>query len=216
MLSRWRQENFLRSRRAHFGLDALDAHETEPDDPARLVANPARLDAKRAERDARRSLHVAQAAEGRVAVEGLGVDDELRAAFADAGAEIDRLAAAVRAIAAKALLADVRAGTVRLEAERKRIMDAIRMATDNAESALARLIAPRYARAEDEARTLLREISASPADLEIHDGTLHVLVDALTAPRRSGALGGLCEDRTATETAYPGTDLRLIYSVKER
>ena len=109
--------------RAHFGLDALDACETAPDDPARLVTNPARLDAKRAERDARRSLHVAAAAEGRAAVEGLGVDDELRAAFADAGAEIDRLAAAVRAIPA--------------------------------ESALARLIAPHYARAENEAHTLL-------------------------------------------------------------
>ena len=149
-------------------------------------------------------------------LEELGADDELRAAFADAGAEVDRLAAAVRAIPAKVPLADVRAGAVRLDAERKRIMDAVRMATPNAESALARLIAPHYARAEDEARTLPREIFASPADLEIHDGTLHVRIDALPAPRRSRALAGLCEDRTATETAYPGTDLTLVHSVKER
>ena len=39
------------------------------------------------------------------------------------------------------------------------------MATDNAESALAPLISPHYARADDEARTLLRETFASPADL---------------------------------------------------
>jgi hypothetical protein len=95
-------------------------------------------------------------------------------------------------------------------------MDAIRIATDNAESALARLIAPHDAPAEDEARTLLREIFASPADLEIHDGTLHVRIDALTAPRRSRALAGLCEELTATEAVYPGTDLTLVYSVTER
>ena len=40
-------------------------------------------------------------------------------------------------------------------------------------------------------------------------------MDALTAPRRSRALAGLCEDLTATETAYPGTHLTLVYSVKE-
>ena len=95
-------------------------------------------------------------------------------------------------------------------------MDAIRMDADDAESALARLIAPHDAPAEDEARTQLREIFASPADLEIHDGTLHVRIDALTAPRRSRALAGPCEDLTATESVYPGTDLRLIYSVTER
>ena len=214
MFRRWRQENFLRYLRAHFGLDALDGYETEPDDPARLVANPARLDGRRAGRDARRSLHVAAAAEGRAAVEGLGVDDELRAAFADAGAEIDSRQRSEPS--RRRCPSPTSEQEVHLDAERKRIMDAIRMATDNAESALAPLISLHYARADDEARTLLRETFASPADLEIHDGTLRVRIDALTAPRRSGALAGLCEDLTATETAYPGTDRTLAYSIKER
>lgn len=88
------------------------------------------------------------------------------------------------------------------------------MATYNAESALARLLAPHYARAEDEARSLLREVFASPADLEVIGDQLHVRINALSAPRRTKALAGLCADLTATETTYPGTDLTLVYAVK--
>ena len=100
MFSRWRQENFFRYQRAHCGLDALDAYETEPDDPTRLVANPLRRDAERATKEARRSLAAAQA-------------------------EVDWLAAAAKAIPAKVPLVEVRPAAVRLDVERKRIMDAI-------------------------------------------------------------------------------------------
>mgnify|MGYP000161405158 FL=1 len=108
----------------------------------------------------------------------------------------------------------VRPDAVRIDVERKRIMDAIRMATYNAESSLARLLAPHYARAEDEARSLLREAFKTPADLEIRGSTLHVRLDPLSAPRRTRAIAGLCEELNATKTIYPGTDLLLVYSVK--
>jgi len=46
------------------------------------------------------------------------------------------------------------------------LVDLGRMATDNTESALARLVGPHHARADDEARTLLGEVCTSSADLE--------------------------------------------------
>jgi len=104
----------------------------------------------------------------------------------------------------------------RLDPERKRIHDAIRMATYNAESATARLLAPHYPRADDEARSLLREIFASPADLQIIGEQLHVSINPLFAPRRTRALAGLCADLTATRTTYPGTNLTLVYAAKDR
>ncbi len=88
-----------------------------------------------------------------------------------------------RAIPAKAPLAEIRALAVRLDVERTRIMDAIRMATYNAESALARLIAPHYARAEGEARSLVHEIFKAPADLQVRGDTLCVQIHELSAPR---------------------------------
>ena len=150
MFSRWRQENFFRYIRAHFALDALDAYETVSDDPERLVKNPARRHADRVLGEARRSLARAQTTQGKAAVAGRPLDQEVAGAFAAAQAEVDRLAAAARAIPAKVPLAKARPEAVRLDQERKRIMDAVRMATYNAESALARLVGPHYARAEDE------------------------------------------------------------------
>jgi hypothetical protein len=88
------------------------------------------------------------------------------------------------------------------------------MATYNAESCLARLLAPHYARAHDEARSLLREALRAPADLQILGNELHVRINPLSAPRRTRAIAALCQDLNTTNTIYPGTTLTLRYSVK--
>ena len=43
-----------------------------------------------------------------------------------------------------------------LAPERRRVQDAVRLASHNASSALVRMLAPLQARADDEARTVLR------------------------------------------------------------
>ena len=90
------------------------------------------------------------------------------------------------------------------------------MAAYNAESTLVRMLRPHYARAEDEARALLREAITLSGDLHITGDTLHVRLDPATAPRRSRALHALCEQLTATETIYPDTQLKIVYSVKDQ
>ena len=218
MFSRWRQENFFRYMRAHYALDGLDAYATVGDDLDRLVPNPLRKQADRHLGDARQRLAAAEAEEGRATVEGRRTKADtakMGIPFADARAEIGRLHAAARATPAKAPLGDSHPAAARLDPERKRIHDAIRMATYNGESALARLLAPHYARAEDEARSVLREIFHSPADLQVVGHELHVGIKPLSAPRRTRALAGLCADLTATRTTYPGTDLTLVYAVAE-
>ena len=217
MFSRWRQENFFRYMRAHYALDGLDAYATTPDNPARLVSNPARRNADTTVREARATLAAAEAGEGRATLDGRrspATTTHMATAFADARAEIERLHAAATAIPTKIPIADIHPDAARLDPERKRIHDAIRMATYNAESALARLLAPHYARADDEARSLLHEIFRSPADLQINGNQLHVRIHPLSAPRRTRALAGLCADLTATETTYPGTNLTLVYTIK--
>jgi hypothetical protein len=215
MFSRWRQENFFRYGRQRFGLDALDSYETEPDDPNRLVKNPARHDADKKVREARESIERAEAEEGRSATAGYSTGAEVADAFAGARAELKAREDSKAAIPVKLPLGQVRPEAARVDVERKRIHDAVHMATYNAESGLARLITPHYARAEDEARSLLREIYASAGDLEVVGNELHVRIKPLSAPRRTRALAGLCANLTETETLYPGTDLRLVYSVRE-
>lgn len=214
MFHRWSQENFFRYMRAHYALDALDSYATVDDDPARTVPNPARRHADRELRDARRRLGECETAEGKASIDGRRPTPELLEAFAAARAEVERLADAAKAIPAKLPLAQVRPDAVRLTPERKRIHDAIRMATYNAESSLARLLAPHYARADDEARSLLREAFRAPADLEVVGDELHVRLCPLSAPRRTRAIAGLCEQLTATNTLYPGTKLTLVYTIR--
>lgn len=209
MFSRWRQENFFRYLRAHYGLDALDSYATVADDLERRVPNPAKKPAGARAAEARRRL---------ADIED-GLPDRLPAELAtihtDAVTYVEGLTADARAIPARVPLGELHPDAVLHHGERKRIHDAIRMATYNAESALARLLAPHYARAEDEARSLLREALRSPADLQVVGSELHVRVSPLSAPRRTRAIAALCADLSSTDTVYPGTDLVLRYSVKE-
>ncbi|MHB8296089.1 MAG: putative transposase [Acidimicrobiales bacterium] len=101
-----------------------------------------------------------------------------------------------------------------MDDERKRLHDAVRMAAWNAEPALAAALGPHYARAEDEAHSLLDEAFSTSADLKVIGDELHVRLEALSAPRRSRAIAGLCAELNATETLYPGTKLRLVYSAR--
>lgn len=214
MFNRWSQENFFRYMRAHYALDALDSYATTADDLERVTPNPARHDADRELRVARRQLADCEATEGQASLAGRTPTEELKNVFAAAHAQVDRLAAAAKAIPTKVPLSEARPDAVRVDPERKRIHDAIRMATYNAESALARLLGPHYRRADDEARTLLREAFQTPADLQIIGDQLYVTLNPLTAPRRTRAIAGLCDELTATRTRYPGTNLTLVYTTK--
>lgn len=217
MFSRWRIENFFRYGRKHYNLDGMDSYAKVDDDATRLVPNPAKRAATARVAEAKAALAAARDAEGAAALAGgrtKADTKEIAAAFAQATAELARRQAEARAVPAKIPLGQRHPDAKRMDGEAKRILDAIRLATYNAESSLARRLAGLYARAEDEGRSLLREIYSSPADLEILGDELHVRISPLSAPRRTKALAALCEELNATETTYPGTDLRLVYSAK--
>ena len=211
MFSRWRQENFFRYLRHNLGLDALDSYAKDHDDLARSVPNPKKKDAAKNVRAAKAALLTAEAEVARETLEqgsaGIEGIEQAHEALADAKA-------AQRAVPARVALGEVYPDAMRLSPERKRLHDAIRMATYNATTALCRLLAPHYRRAEDEGRTLLLEALRAPADLEVVGDELHVRINALSAPRRSRAIAGLCAELNATETLYPGTKLRLVFAVK--
>ena len=83
---------------------------------------------------------------------------------------------------------------------------------------LARAIATTtgYARADDEAHTLIRTALAGSGDIipEPATNTLHIRLDPLSAPRHTAAIAELCQALNTTDTVYPGTGLTLRYSIK--
>jgi hypothetical protein len=93
----------------------------------------------------------------------------------------------------------------------KLLTHACRIAAYNAESALARLVAPHYARANDEARSLIREALSCAGDIHLDHGHIHVTLNPLSAPRRTRALAAICEllnDRNRLPRHRPRADLQ--------
>ncbi|MDT7594935.1 MAG: hypothetical protein QOJ06_481 [Pseudonocardiales bacterium] len=224
--ARWRQENYFKYAREHFALDGLDSYAAIADDPARLVPNPAKKRCHAAVETARAVLDGAQNglstaiddAAARARQPGSGgsaeVDPTATAAITAARDQLDHAAAESRATPSHLPLGQVRPDAALIDEERKLLTHAIRMAAYNAESILARMIRPHYARAEHEARALLREAMTLSGDIQITGDTLHLRLDPASAPRRSRALAALCNQLTATETIYPDTQLKIAYSVK--
>lgn len=216
MFNRWREENFFRYMRARFGLDALDTYTVIADDAARTVPNPAKKAAAARTKALKATIASGEATLGRLShlPQLAGSLAELSATLDEVRAQLDQHQAAARKLPARVPLAETRPEAARHHGEHKRLVDAIRMATYNAESALARLLAPHYARAADEARSLLREAFAAPADIRLAGGRIHVTLNPLSAPHRTRAIAALCDELTATQTRYPGTDLTLVYAIK--
>jgi hypothetical protein len=102
---------------------------------------------------------------------------------------------------------------VQLAPETKHLTDTIKMVAYRAETALARALAPHYARSEDEGRTFIREMLLTSADIipQPTDHRLLVRLHGLANPRSNKALTGLCATLNALKVCYPGTDLALVF-----
>jgi hypothetical protein len=128
--------------------------------------------------------------------------------------ELDEARQAAAAIPARIPLSDLAPDMMRLETEVKQITHAIRMAAYNTETALARALDGRYARAADEAYALIREALTVTGDIIPGHSEVLVRLDPLSGPRRTQALAALCHQLTQAQACYPGTRLVLRYEVK--
>jgi hypothetical protein len=99
-----------------------------------------------------------------------------------------------------------------LRTTRKHFVDTIKLIAYRAETALVQVAREKLAR-EDDARALVRQILSNTVDLRpnLQDKTLTVRLHRLTTDAHDTVMTHLCEELTATETVYPGTDLRLIF-----
>ena len=226
MTGRWREENYFRYGRAHFGLDALDSYDVTPDDPDRKVPSPAKKTAAAAVKAAKKALADAEAARqakldalrrpapGTTAVITNTDLAKLDAPVDTARRKLETAQAAQKATPAKIPLGEHNPAMVRLDTETKLITHAIRMAAFNAETTLARALNGSYSRADDEAYALIREAFNASGDIIPGNGTLTIRLDPLSAPRRTQAIAALCDKLNATRSKYPGTDLILRYEIK--
>lgn len=222
MFSRWRQENFFRYMRHEFALDHLCTHQVEPADPKRMVPHPerARLEKKlRSVRTARtrlleRAFELAPGSTIRVGkrqVDEVQLDQLIRQRESEAAKLSARIAKLPEQVAIEEVLEPEQ--IVKLERERKVLVDAIKLTAYRAESALARLVEPFFHRHQDEARKFLKSIFRATADLipDRRKQRLTVRFHGLANPRANRALAQLCDLVNEDAPLYPGSNLRLQF-----
>jgi hypothetical protein len=102
----------------------------------------------------------------------------------------------------------------RLSTQSKHLIDTIKMIAYRAETAMAQIVRQKMSR-HDDARSLLRAIYSTEADLlpDLEAKTLTIRLHPLANTSSDEALSHLCAELNATETVFPGTDLRLIYEL---
>lgn len=226
MCARWCQENFFKYMREHYALDGLVEHGVIPLPDPTTVINPAWRRLDQAVRRESAQLHRRQAQFGAhtlsPALEPAEVETwqrhqgELTATLTAQQAALTILKTqrqtTPRHVELKTL--PVAEQFAQLRPARKHFVDTIKLIAYRAETAMAHLVREVLARSDD-ARAFLREVYRTSADLapDAVKKTLTVQLHPLASRAHDTALRHLCAELTATETIFPGTDLRLIYQI---
>lgn len=224
LFARWCQENFFQYMGRHYGLDRLIEYGTEPLPDTTVVVNPAW---RRKDQDVRRERAALVRQHAQFGALSLPAQAELEAVAAYAqekGRRLEQiqqqekklaqLKAERKALSRHLALKDL-PETERfsqLRTTKKHFVDTIKLIAYRAETALVALAREKLARSED-ARSLVRQIFESAVDLcpNPKQHTLTVRLHRLSSAIHDGVLEHLCAELTATETIYPGTDLRLVF-----
>ncbi len=225
MFARWSQENFFAYMIQHFGLDRLIEYGTEPIPDTTLVINPARRK-KDQEVHRQRAWLVRDQAQFGALTSPAGAGAQEMAAFEQQKAKLleqiehrqqnlEALKAERKALEPKVPLKDLPPAERfdQLLTAKKHFVDTIKLIAYRAETALVHVVREKLPRVDD-ARALVRQVFNSTVDLcpDQEKKTLTVRVHPLTTVAHSQILEHLCAELTATETLYPGTDLRLVFA----
>jgi len=228
MFARWQQENFFKYMKEEYAIDAMVEYGFEEEDELREIPNPAwkkankRLDGalkelQRLEAEYGASLLTPESQGDMTKDAGSAVVADLRPAIAERRSLAEKLRAERDTIPKRITVGDLsdEDRTVRLPARRKNFSDAMKMLAYQVETDLVRAVAPHYRRTNDEGRTLITAALSSAGDLAIVGDELHVTLNPQSSPHRTRAIADLCEILNATDTRFPGTDLRLRYATHD-
>lgn len=226
MFARWCQENFFRYMREHDGLDHLVEYGTEAIPATTRVVNPAyrRLDGeirKKAGRLSRvRAQFGALSLEGEIEAKKVEAYEHKKA---ELQAESEHLQEQLTALKTerKSVAHHINFGELpadakfeRLRIHSKHLIDTIKMIAYRAETAMMHVLRETLARPDD-ARALLRAIYTQDADLmpDAAAGTLTVRLHHMASHAQDAAVRHLCAELNATQTQFPGSNLRLVYEL---
>jgi len=226
MFARWSQENFFKYMREHYGLDRLVDYATEEIPDTTRVVNPAYRQLDGRVRSLRGHLTRKLAAFSAMGLKG-EIEPKKVKAFEQKKAELheqiealtkelDELKRLRKAVEHHITIAELpeEERFKQLSTQSKHLIDTIKMVAYRAETAMVQMAREKMRR-EDDARSLLRSLYSTEADLlpDENAGTLTVRVHHQANRCGDEVIGHLCNELNQTETVFPGTTLRLVYEL---
>ena len=227
LFSRWSQENFFAYMMEHFAIDALNEYRTEViPGMNRPVVNPARRELDRQYRSVNSKLTRCQARFAALTLHPESEEPEIQKwerQKADLQEQIEQWENELSVLKERKLSTPKHLAWddlpeeqkfERLAPSRKRLTDTVKLVAYRAETALAMIVRERLSHTA-EARSLIRDLLRSDADLYPDEaaGVLEVRVHTLANPRSNRAIQYLLDHLNAAEFTYPGTNLRLVYTL---
>lgn len=226
MFSRWSQENFFKYMRQHYSIDRLVEYSTEKIPDTTEVVNP---EYRQLSGEIRKKVGFLNRLKKKFAA--ITFDEEIepkktekyQQKKAELREEILPLSEQVEHLKKKRRDIDKHITIdklpkderfTRLSTQSKYLIDTIKMVAYRAETAMANLLREKMSH-PNEARTLLRSICNSEADLlpDTKAGTLTVRLHQIANHVSSETIRSLCEELNSTETVFPGTNLRMVYEL---
>jgi transposase len=228
LFSRWSQENFFRYMMEHFAIDLLSEYGTEAiPGTNRPVVNPNWRELDRQSRTLRGQLVQRQARFAALTLHPESDEKEvsmwekrktiLVEEIEQVEHELDQVKRQLKDTPKHVTWDELPAEQrfARLAPSRKRLTDTVKMIAYRAETAMTAIVREELAR-EDDARALLRDLFRSEADLlpDTAQGVLEVCVHPMANPRSNRAIVHLLTHLNDASLTYPGTNLKLVYTMR--
>lgn len=231
LFTRWHQENFFAYAMQHYPIDLLCEYGAEPFEEKQKIVNPAWRELERQRNSASGKLMHRQARFCAMDTE-VGADpahkrhEKWLLCKAELQEEIELLRAAVMRLAEEKkktehyicwgdLPETSQEQFMKLPGARRRLVNTIGMICYRAETALAvSLCDLDKALSLSDARALLQALFMTPGDLhpDAIAKTLEIHVHGASTPAANRRLKALFVALNETETLFPGTDLRMVFS----
>lgn len=224
LFSRWSQENFFKYMREQYSLDRLIEYQTEPIPDTTQVVNPAWRECDTKARSTTSKLSRQLKEFGALHIIG-EIEPENMEQFQKQKSQLQQHITALQEsivkikneraqlpkhIQIKELPENQRFD--RLSTESKHLVDTIKLVAYRAETSLANSI-KEYLTDPEDARRLVKYICTSDADIipDKTTKTLTIQLHHLASQALDNAALKLCEELTATEIVFPGTEMKLVY-----
>ena len=104
---------------------------------------------------------------------------------------------------------------VQLDAESRLLLNLVKSEAYCAEGVLARLVGDEWSGVNGNEKGIVEGMMQTTGSIKVNGGLLQIALRHQSTPERTRLLRHLCDTATVMAVNYPGTTLRMVFSVEE-